>query len=54
MLMIYRPAQGGNITAKIKCLTMPQMATVRTKTVSSDMIVSAVKASRIRWISSMN
>ena len=28
---MYRPAQGGNITAKIKCLTQPQMATVRTK-----------------------
>ncbi len=43
MLMMYRPAQGGNITAKIKCLTMPQMATVRTKTVSSDIIVSGGK-----------
>ncbi|MBO5408395.1 MAG: FAD-binding protein [Clostridia bacterium] len=39
-LMMYRPAQGGNVTAKIKCLTKPQMATVRTKAQSSDIIVS--------------
>ncbi len=39
-LLMYRPAQGGNITAKIKCLTNPQMATVRTKVQSSDIIVS--------------
>lgn len=39
-LFMYRPAQGGNITAKIKCLTYPQMATVRTKSESSDIIVS--------------
>jgi len=42
-LIMYRPAQGGNITAKIKCLTKPQMATVRTKTDSSDVIVSGGK-----------
>lgn len=40
---MYRPAQGGNITAKIKCLTKPQMATVRTKTDSSQIIVSGGK-----------
>ncbi len=40
---MYRPAQGGNITAKIKCLTKPQMATVRTKAESSDIIVSGGK-----------
>lgn len=39
-LIMYRPAQGGNILAKIKCLTKPQMATVRTKSESSDIIVS--------------
>ncbi len=39
-LIMYRPAQGGNITAKIRCVTKPQMATVRTKTASSDIIVS--------------
>lgn len=39
-LFMYRPAQGGNITAKIKCITKPQMATVRTKSESSDIIVS--------------
>ena len=42
-LIMYRPAQGGNITAKIKCLRKPQMATVRTKSESSDIIVSGGK-----------
>ncbi len=42
-LFMYRPAQGGNITAKIKCVTYPQMATVRTKSKSSDIIVSGGK-----------
>ena len=42
-LIMYRPAQGGNIKAKIKCLTKPQMATVRTKSESSDIIVSGGK-----------
>ena len=42
-LIMYRPAQGGNITAKIKCVTRPQMATVRTKAESSDIIVSGGK-----------
>lgn len=42
-LYMYRPAQGGNIVAKIKCVTKPQMATVRTKTKSSDIIVSVGK-----------
>ena len=42
-LFMYRPAQGGNITAKIKCVTKPQMATVRTKSQSADIIVSGGK-----------
>ncbi|MBQ9915396.1 MAG: FAD-binding protein [Clostridia bacterium] len=42
-LIMYRPARGGNITAKIKCLTKPQMATVRTKMESSDIVVSGGK-----------
>lgn len=42
-LIMYRPAQGGNITAKIRCITKPQMATVRTKSESSDIIVSGGK-----------
>lgn len=42
-LIMYRPAQGGNIIAKIKCSTRPQMATVRTRKVSSDIIVSGGK-----------
>ncbi len=42
-LIMYRPARGGNITAKIKCLTTPQMATVRTESESSDVIVSGGK-----------
>ncbi len=40
-LFMIRPAQGGNITAKIKCLTRPQMATVRTKSESADVVVSS-------------
>lgn len=42
-LFMYRPAQGGNITAKIECRTSPQMATVRTKQESSDILVSGGK-----------
>ena len=42
-LIMYRPASGGSIYAKIKCLTKPVMATVRTKTESSDIIVSGGK-----------
>ena len=42
-LIMYRPARGGSVYAKIKCLTLPQMATVRTKSKSSDIIVSAGK-----------
>lgn len=42
-LIMYRPARGGNVTAKIKCQTLPQMATVRTKSESSDIIVSGGK-----------
>lgn len=42
-LVMHRPAQGGKITAKIKCTTKPQMATVRTKSESSDIIVSGGK-----------
>ncbi len=43
LLYMYRPAQGGNITAKIKCVTKPQMATVRTASESTDVIVSGGK-----------
>ncbi len=42
-LIMYRPAQSGNIMAKIKCVTKPQMATVRTKSESLDIIVSGGK-----------
>ncbi len=40
-LFMYRPAFGGNVTAKIECRTLPQMATVRTVSESADFIVSA-------------
>lgn len=40
MLYMYRPARSGNIYAKIKCLTRPQMATVRTQSDSRDIIVA--------------
>ncbi len=39
-LMMYRPAKGGNITAKICCSTNPQMATVRCSQKSDDIIIS--------------
>ncbi len=39
-LIMYRPARSGNVIAKIKCLTKPQMATVRCKSESADIIVS--------------
>lgn len=40
-LFMYRPAEGGNITAKIKCIRKPQMATIRTKSSCAEIIVSA-------------
>ena len=42
-LIMYRPAKGGSIYAKIKCLKNPQMATVRTKQESGEVIVSVGK-----------
>ena len=42
-LIMYRPAGGNSVYAKIKCITNPQMATVRTETESSDIIVSGGK-----------
>lgn len=42
-LYMYRPASGGNITAKIKCVTKPQTATVRTESKSADVIVAGGK-----------
>lgn len=40
-LFMYRPAFSGNVIAKIKCNTLPQMATVRTPEENvSDMVVS--------------
>ncbi len=40
-LFMYRPAFGGNITAKIECRTLPQMATVRTVSQSAELMISA-------------
>lgn len=41
-LYMIRPAKAGNITAKIRCDTLPQMATVRTgEGASGDLMVSA-------------
>ncbi len=41
---MYRPAFSGNVIAKIKCVTLPKMATVRTTNENvSDVIVSAGK-----------
>ena len=40
-LYMIRPAKGGNITAKIRCDTLPQMATVRTLDSSDDDLIVA-------------
>ena len=40
-LYMYRPAYGGSLTAKIECRTLPQMATVRTATISENEIIIA-------------
>lgn len=40
-LFMYRPAFGGNIIAKIRCVTKPQMATVRTVDENSEQIILA-------------
>lgn len=42
-LYMYRPARGGNITAKIKSLTKPQMATVRCTEKSDDIVIACGK-----------
>lgn len=39
-LYMYRPALGGDMTAKIECKTRPQMATVRTESDSADILLS--------------
>ncbi len=45
-LFMIRPARGGRVTAKIKCLTRPRMATVRTKTQSAEIIVAAGRGAK--------
>lgn len=45
-LFMYRPAFSGNIIAKIKCLTKPVMATVRTTVDGSDIVMAAGKGVR--------
>jgi len=45
-LIMYRPALSGNVIAKIKCLTTPQMATVRTLKQSASVMVSAGRGIR--------
>ena len=42
-LYMYRPASSGNIIAKIKCTTRPQMATVRTIVQSGEVMVGVGK-----------
>lgn len=39
-LFMYRPAQSGDIVAKIVCRTRPVMATVRTETKSADVVLA--------------
>lgn len=40
-LYFYRPARGGNITAKIRCRTLPKMATVRAMEQMQTVVVAA-------------
>lgn len=41
-LLLYRPARGGSLTAKIECRTLPQMATVRVLPIArEEMVVAA-------------
>ncbi len=40
---MYRPARSGSVTAKIKCTTLPKMATVRTESESSGVMVAVGK-----------
>lgn len=40
-LIMYRPAMSGSVIAEIESLTVPAMATVRTKRESSDIVVAA-------------
>lgn len=42
-LFMYRPAFGENIIAKIECQTLPQMATVRTTSDNTDIIIAGGK-----------
>ncbi len=42
-LYMYRPASGGNIIAKIKCTSRPQMATVRTVSDGGDIALGVGK-----------
>lgn len=54
-LIMYRPALSGSIIAKIESLTKPAIATVRTQTDSSDIIVAAgygVK-DKLKWVESL-
>ncbi|MDY3030588.1 MAG: FAD-binding protein [Clostridia bacterium] len=40
-LFMYRPARSGSVTAKIKCVTRPQMATVRVTSEGGGIIIGA-------------
>ncbi len=42
-LFMYRPAKSGNVIAKIQCRSQPVMATVRTESPDSELIVSIGK-----------
>ncbi|MDP4132447.1 MAG: FAD-binding protein [Bacillota bacterium] len=48
-LYMYRPAMSGNVIAKIICRTQPVIATVRTVSESSDIIVSGGKGTAFNF-----
>jgi len=52
-LFMYRPALGGSIMAKIKCLTRPQMATVRSSENKSEDVIVSVGLGATEYIESI-
>ena len=49
-LYMYRPAFGGSLMAKIECVTLPQMATVRTTVnTQEEIIVAGGKGAKDDW-----
>ncbi len=48
-LLMYRPARSGDVIAKIRCLSRPQMATVRTSERAADVVIAAGRGISDYW-----